>query len=373
MRLIVKRDALARELDLLRSLFSGDTVICPDVDLSAENGRFTVCGTDKWTWLTAGDEATVVSPGKVTVHGERFLSLVKILPRADITLDANEPGTLALSAADFTAKLVCPTSSRVGQTPTDSSIKTAKISTDHLLSLIDFTSYIMNDEIVDSRVAQLSIAAAGERMVVTDRIRLAIRETGDFSGEHDKLLLPKKAIAHLKAMMANVKNVEFRYSPSRPDIIVVAGARTMHSRQIQTTYPSYERLLPTVQPVSTLTASAVAMASALRRTLLLLKHPEMSVVTFTRCDGGVYVQSDGSKEEGSSMEILECEVGEAFPAEMRMRANLLLRVIDNFKSERVVIEDYGQETVRPVIVRPEGGEGMVVVMPIAKPRAKAAA
>jgi DNA polymerase-3 subunit beta len=365
MRILVQRDTLIRELDLLRPLFTEKAGLTPGVQLTADNGRFTAFSTDLWNHMTTGGEATVPRPGKITLRGAYFLDLLKLLPKGEITLDSSAPGTLSLEIDDFKAQLVtliepvtCP--------PAHVTVKTV-IKSGDLLSLIKQMHNILSDEISTAKAALLACGDTAFRMVATDGHRLAMADVGNLGDSPKNLLLGRKTVDRLKAVLADYKgDVTLEYGEGN-DLVITVGHRIWQTRLVSMQYPPYERIIPTSHELQ-IHVDPDGLAAAARRTVLMLEKPDEAVLTLSVEAERLTVQADGGREQGTASEVVECRTEGTVPYELRLRAKYLIDALYAVDAKSVSLSCGKEYAPQAVAIRPEGYQAVFLVMPIGKSR-----
>lgn len=366
MRFIAQRDALIRELDILRPLFIEKNAIYPNIELSADSGRFSVRGTDAHLHITASSEASVVRAGTVVMVGGYFLDLMRALPRGEVVFDNSEQGLLGLTAGAFSARLV--TSLMPVPKPVEVDMpQSFTIQSGILLGLIKQTESVFTDEVPHGKVALFQSRQDGQRMVVTDGHRLNMADFGSVGGEGTDLKLPRKTVSRLKAMCDSYKGEVRFHIGADQEMAIIAGDRAIRTRQALISYPAYERILPNGHALS-IEVNPLALAAAARRTVLMLHKPEDAVLTLKVSQDSIRVEADGRKEEGQASEVVEAKA--TGPCELRIRSVYLTDALYAAESDKVTIgyTDPSQGGWKPITITPDGRSSLFVIMPISKGR-----
>ena len=125
----------------------------------------------------------------------------------------------------------------------------------------------------DSRPILTGVLMAAERegllrLVSTDSYRLSVRdlEGSSILGEHQKVLVPSRALGELQRLIADSDEVALKLAEHYAQFVV--GAVQLTTRLIPGDFPNYQGLIPSNHP-NRLTAERLRLLEVVRRVRLL--------------------------------------------------------------------------------------------------------
>jgi DNA polymerase-3 subunit beta len=190
--------------------------------------------------------------------------------------------------------------------------------------------------------------------VATNRFVLSIYTRTDlvFGRVKEKpksIIVPAKA---LKAFMAGIQDLPrienvFIY-PFDEYILLAHNGFFLSSKLISGEYPDYQRVIPAETP-HVATFEHDKLYKSVKRLVARLSKKEVVRIEFTFSNDGVELYATNEQQESGNMEKVVCNyAGE--PLKISFNADLLLPILQNIKSERIIMRIVNSR--RPVIIEP---------------------
>ncbi len=231
---------------------------------------------------------------------------------------------------------------------------------------------LMDEDAFRDMVAKTIFAAADDReypnlsgvyfdflpdrtnFVATNRSILSVYtrtdlEFGSIKNKPKSIIVPTKV---LNAFMAGIKGLprieKVLIYPFDEHILLAHRGFFLASKLISGEYPDYQRVIPTETPHVAFFERG-KLYKAVKR-LASTVNTEMPVVEFIFSGDGVELCASNAQQGGGGKEKMVCKyAGDAL--KVSFSADLLLSILENIKSERVVMRIAG--STRPVIIEPE--------------------
>jgi DNA polymerase-3 subunit beta len=191
--------------------------------------------------------------------------------------------------------------------------------------------------------------------VATNRLVLSIYTRTDlvFGGVKEKpksIIVPIKA---LKAFMAGIQGLprigNVLIYPFDEYISLAHKGFFLSSKLISGQYPDYQRVIPTETPYVAIFERDKLYKSA-KRLAASVNKEEVVRIDFTFSSDSVELYATNEQQERSSTEKVICNYA-GDPRKISFSADLLLPILENIKSERIIMRIASRK--RPVIIEPE--------------------
>jgi DNA polymerase-3 subunit beta len=215
----------------------------------------------------------------------------------------------------------------------------------------------------DSRPILTGVLMASEgegrlRLVSTDSYRLSVRdlEGSAILGEHQKVLVPSRALGELQRLIADSDEVTLRLAEHYAQFGV--GNVQLTTRLIPGDFPNYQGLIPAGHP-NCLTADREQLLEVVRRVRLLAQ--DSTPVRMVMRDGSLEVIAI-THDVGKANESMEAGyTGEDLT--VAFNPGYLIDGIEATTGEEVTLET--ADAVKPALLRSVGDEGFLyLLMPV---------
>jgi DNA polymerase-3 subunit beta len=256
----------------------------------------------------------VKKPGACTIPARKLYDYIKLLPEGDISIKLMDNHWVQIRAGRSNTKMVGMARANFPQVPQFPAGGSFRINAATLHSMIAKVIFAISNE--ESRYtlngALLALKAESMAMVATDGHRLAhIEKTGEtiegISGEK-KTLIPRKALAELNGLLANMepnkdKAPQFiEFADDDQTLFFKIGGRVLTSRKLTGQFPNYEAVLPRDNNKFVIVRSEDLMASIQR---VAQFADERSGAIKIRLEQNELKLSAQSTDSGESEDIIE--------------------------------------------------------------------
>jgi len=330
LEITVSRAELLRELTAAQSVVERKTTIpilsnfLFEASAAAGDsaGKLTITATDLDQSLNTSCPAKVKKPGACTIPARKLYDYIKLLPEGDISIKLMDNHWVQIRAGRSNTKMVGMARANFPQVPQFPSTGGFKISAPALHNMISKVIFAISNE--ESRYtlngALLVLKAESMAMVATDGHRLAhIEKTGEslegISGEK-KTLIPRKALAELNSLLANMETAKdpnrdkephkdsqtIEFADDDQTLFFKVGGRVLTSRKLTGQFPNYEAVLPRDNTKFVIVRSEDLMASIQR---VAQFADERSGAIKIRLEQNELKLSAQSTDSGESEDIIE--------------------------------------------------------------------
>src|SRR5579871_3520357 len=178
MELVVRKNDLLKELSLLQGIVERKNTIpiLANVLIDARDNQASLLATDLDVGVRTQCEATITSPGILTLPAKKLFEIVGALPETEIRIEEDKSGKSVTIAADrFESRMQTLPASEFPTPPEDSGTAPAALPASAFKRMISHTRFAITSE--DTRYflngAQLVLQPDSMSMVATDGHRLA--------------------------------------------------------------------------------------------------------------------------------------------------------------------------------------------------------
>ncbi len=326
-------------------------------------------GTDYDVVLEAALDARILHGGLACVNGKSLFDVMKSLDAPTVHLKVLDTHWIEVKAGRSKFKLA-------GINPTDfpeirSPDEVVWFGIPHgtIKDLIEKTAFsVSGDETrmnLNGVFFKLDPSEEGRAtltMVSTDGHRLSKVETtvevGGYDGQPYQAIIHKKGVQEMRRLLEDdVEHIEVGFA--RGYILFRSRGTTFTVRQIEDTYPDYERVIPP-DPDSRIVANRAEMIAAIRR-IAVLTSSKTSILKMELADGGMaFTTSNPDYGEGRD-EIDVTYGGE--PITIGFNYVYLLDVLNVLRSEMVTLSC--NDAFSPTVITSDDEPGArFVVMPM---------
>lgn len=365
MKFVVSQAALQNELQFLQGIAEKKKTIpiLSSILLRAEGNFLTVAATDLEVSLTAGCEAQIEESGAITVSAKKIFEVVRALEGEEISCSLSDGTWLEITCGNSFFRLVGLPPDDFPDLPTNDFSSAETISHALFKDLIGRTIFAVTHE--DARYALngalLEIDPTTIRMVATDAHRLAMVEEPSSSGTEVRAIVPKKTLIELRNLGGGED--EMLFAQDEHHLFFKIGHRVLATRVIEGQFPSYEKVIPTENPLEIIFAKE-PMAGAIRRVSLLAS--ERSRAVKFKFAAGEATISSSNPELGEAVESVAVQY-EGEELEVSFNAQYVLDFLSAVEGEEVVFrlkDPASQGLLEPREQSAESSRYKYVIMPM---------
>ena len=279
--------------------------ILANVLLAARNDQLSVTGTDLEVELVASCQATVQTPGDITVPGRKLLDIVRSLPdKAAITLNRDgERTVLKAGRSRFVLSSLAATEfPLIEDIGARQSLRVARADARRL---IDKTHFSMAQQDVRYYLNGTLLECEGKllRAVATDGHRLSLAETQLLEAVSGKqqVIVPRKGVLELQRILGGAGELELSIGTNH--IRAQIGDIRFTSKLIDGKFPEYSRVVP-ASPPNIMTSGKDDLRTALQRIAILSNEKYRGVrLTFGTDSLTIQAQNPEHEEAEEQMEV----------------------------------------------------------------------
>src|ERR1700744_504938 len=251
MEISVSRQELLKELTATQSVVERKTTIpiLSNFLIEAADDKLTITGTDLDQSMKTSCPAKVKKPGSCRIPARKLYNYINLLPDGEISIKLLENHWVQIRSGRSNTKMVGMARANFPALPLFPAESALQLPAQVLRQLIARTIFSISNE--ESRYtlngALLVLKPDSIIMVATDGHRLAhiehVTTKLPVSGEM-KVLVPKKAMAELSALLNNNDAQTVEFAKDESTLFFRIGGRILTSRQLTGQFPNYEAVLP---------------------------------------------------------------------------------------------------------------------------------
>ena len=335
----------------------------------SSDGTVRLTGTDYDVVLQAEVPAQVLQGGSACVNGKSLFDVVKSLDAPTVHLQTLPNHWIEVTAGRSRFKLAGISADDFPEITTPTEVSWLSIPRPTFKDLIEKTAFSVSDDEtrmnlngVFFKVEPGADGQARLTMVSTDGHRLSRVETdveiSDYAGQAHQAIVHKKGVQEVRRLLEDeAERIDVGFA--RGFILLRSGGSTFTVRQIEDTYPDYQRVIPPSSPVR-VEADRQRMIQAVRR-IAILTSSKTYIVRMELSDGRLaFTTSNPDYGEGRDEIDIEYD-GEGLV--VGFNYSYLLDVLGVIRTDSVVLEcsDGFSPTV---ITAPAEPGALFVVMPM---------
>ncbi|MCB0323181.1 MAG: DNA polymerase III subunit beta [Bdellovibrionales bacterium] len=287
--------------------------ILANVKLTAEAGKLTVAATDLEVSLVGEAEATVKTPGSITVDAKVLYDIIRELPSQAITVTESKRQRLDIECGQSRFKI---NGTSADEFPNIAGVELrnpVSVDASKFYQMFDKTAFaVSTDETrynINGVFAETTEGSLGPgkkclRLVATDGHRLAMidRPAEGFSIEQS-VIVPRKGIQELKKVLEDNEG-SAKVSVSDGFFTVQSGLVTLGVRLVDGQFPDYKQVIP-LESTTTIQVPRTDFLSAVKR-VSLVTTDKTKAVKCKVMEGSLVVSSQ-SPEYGEATETISVE------------------------------------------------------------------
>jgi len=323
-----------------------------------------ISATDREIGLIADYDATIETPGSITVPAKKLHEMIREIDGERISFSLQDNNRIDITCEQVAFRIPGIGADEFPALEESLPQDFCEMSTPLFRDMVGKTYFAISlDEMRPTLSGVCFTLKDGEmEMVSTDGHRLALsRKTSDsVPGGHEihGIIIPRKGVLEIKKLLESCDDV-VRMAVNEKTFFLQTNRTLLRINLIDGVYPDYQKVLPTDDGI-VLTVDRKQILHALRR---------MSVMSSDRFSG-VKIKLENNK---MSLDSTNPDVGEAHDEitvdyagdmfEVGYNVRYLIDAIDVISNDEIIFE--ARKERGPGVIRPAGNDGyMCVVMPI---------
>jgi DNA polymerase-3 subunit beta len=269
-------------------------------------GVLSITGTDLQRTVTTECPAAIKMLGEATVHAQKLLSYLKLLPEGKVAMKLLPNQQIQITAGHSRTRMpgLVPTSFPAAPAAGETSIRLSSRGLKTLIRQSLFAVATSSDRYLFN-AALLLLRADRMGMVATDGHRLSlveVQEDGLTIDGYQKILLPRECMGDLLSLLGSSKDESVEFSETDNTMFFRIAHRTLSVRKLVGQFPNYESIIPREEMNSIVLATADFMGYLQR---VLQFSDEKSSGVRLQIDKNALTVSACSPGSGESQEALE--------------------------------------------------------------------
>ena len=310
LRFIVSQSALERALGVVsKGMGSNSTLpILSGIYVKAEEGTLEFQSTNLNISIRHSIAADVEEPGETVVSGKILANIVKTLPDAAVSFEADDRiCTIACEKSHFRLNTLAPQD--FPEFPTFELENSVELPSDLLTKMVDKVYKVTSRDTSRPILSGVLLTVENNviRLVATDSYRLAVCDSNTETSSTDAAFtaIVPGAVFH-DALSIPSMTERLLIGTTGSQVVFSFGNTTYVARRIEGNFPNYKQLLPKGCTTS-VKVDVTGLAAALKRvSVIALANP--SVRFDVDADGGIVKLSASSPDQGESTETVPAEV-----------------------------------------------------------------
>ena len=339
--------------------------------LDLADGTLVVTGSDLDLTLSVTTDVAGEADGAAVAPARLLTDVVRAVPAGSVEFSVTDDGEASIVAgpSEFSIRLIPEEdypqlAFKDERTQDGASVAfSPAVSFDGLEFREALSQVVKSASSDDSRPILTGVLMTAEsegqlRLVSTDSYRLSVRdlEGSSILGEHERVLVPSRALGELQRLIADSDEVTLKLAEHYAQFVV--GAVQLTTRLIPGDFPNYHGLIPTNHP-NCLTANREQLLEVVRRVRLLaqdstpvrlvMSSENLEVIAITH-DVGKANESMDAQYEGEDLTV-------AF------NPSYLVDGIEASTGDEVTL--HTADAVKPALLRSVGNESFLyLLMPV---------
>lgn len=331
------------------------------IEANVQSPLIQLSATDMEVAVHIQAQAHVEKSGRITVNARSLYEIIKESVSEEINFELkDDTGRIIISSGHSEYNIMGLSATEYPALP---EIKGDffKIGTEDLSAMIDKVAFAMSTDETRYHLNGVLFekSADGLVMVATDGHRLSFvsRALKGVSFEQERLILPRKGINELRALLASEKALELCFSERH--VFCRTEKQTLYIRLLDGNFPDYRRVIPEANPVQ-IPLPREDLIGALKR-VSLLSNERSKGVTFYFCNNLLSVTSS-NPEIGEAKEEIDLQYSGPI-LNIGFNAKYFLEVLAVIPDETVVVAF--KDNTSPCVVSCASDPGFKsVVMPM---------
>ena len=372
MKCIVTSDVLYRNLSAVSGVMSSNNSmsILDNVLVTIKDSKMTLTASDLESTMTAVIELdNVEGEGSVAVPAKILIDTLKLIPETPIVFVIDEENkVLKFTAANGEYDAPCFDGKEFPQISPMQDPSFFDIEAPVLQRAISKTLFATgNDDLRPHMMGVLcELSSDYVTFVATDAHKLVrYRNTKVKTDAFASLILPKKPISHLKAILSGMTgDVHVEYSQATNHISFAFGNYVLYSSLKEGKYPNYEAVIPTENPNSFVVGRDEFLKS-IRRVGIYSNQSTFQVRVTLAEDKTTLTAEDMDYSNKAAEEITGVYTGE--PMSIGFNSKFLREMLENMDSEQIRIEMSQPNRAALILPEEEYDENetlLMLIMPV---------
>jgi DNA polymerase III subunit beta len=310
MNFSLSKDSFANLLYLTNTIVERRTTmpILANVNLTAENGMLRVSATDLEVSLIGEAEATVKTPGSITLGAKVLYEIIRELSSETVSLHLGKGNRVEIEAGQSRFKINGVSSEEFPAVAGTVLSNPVTVDSAKLFDMLDKTAFCVSQDEARFNINGVfveSIDNQGQgaqiRFVSTDGHRLAmVDRPAEGLSITESVIIPRKGIQELRKVLENKDGVAY-VSLSEGFFTVQLDKVTIGVRLLDGQFPDYRQVIP-VETSTTIEMPRGDFFSAVKR-VSLVTTDKSKTIKF-RLSGDNLIVSSSSPEHGEASESL---------------------------------------------------------------------
>ena len=366
MDFVTTRESLLRELQSMQGIVEKKSTIpiLANIVIDAKKDRLELLATDLEVGIRTSCDATVKTPGSVTLSAKRLFDIVRYLPEADVRLKADDGNWVVITCDKARFRIVGLPREDFPAIPEFDFSKGIVIERSLLLDLMGKVLFaITTDEGRYQLGGALTILNKKHLTIVaTDGHRLAYADGRLEKGASEKpieMILPRKLLVELPRIGDGEDEIILGKKENQAFFKV--GKTVLSANLLSGKFPDYDRVIP--EGNDKLLKFNTEMFAGVVRRVALLSGERSRAVKFSLKEG-ILEMSSNNPEVGEAAETIEVDYN-GVPIEIGFNAKYLVEFLQAIGSVEFILalkDGATQGLLRPVGL--EGRDYRYVVMPM---------
>ena len=352
MKFIVTSDVLYRNLSAVSGVMSSNNSmsILDNVLVTIKDSKMTLTASDLESTMTAVIELdNVEGEGSVAVPAKILIDTLKLIPETPIVFVIDEENkVLKFTAANGEYDAPCFDGKEFPQ-----------------ISPMQDPSFFDIEAPVLQRAISKTLFATGNDDLRPHMMGVLCELSSDYVTFVASLILPKKPISHLKAILSGMTgDVHVEYSQATNHISFAFGNYVLYSSLKEGKYPNYEAVIPTENPNSFVVGRDEFLKS-IRRVGIYSNQSTFQVRVTLAEDKTTLTAEDMDYSNKAAEEITGVYTGE--PMSIGFNSKFLREMLENMDSEQIRIEMSQPNRAALILPEEEYDENetlLMLIMPV---------
>ena len=329
-----------------------------------QDGTLRLSATDLYLGISATTQAKVKDAGTLALSARTFFEIVRNLPAGEVTLKSDEGRSAVINSGRIRYKIPGMPGEDFPPLPDPGGASFFEIDADQLSDLIVLTQYSMSSDDTRPHLAGAFFEGGGTtlRMVTTDGHRLTKAERVQPQGSYDfNMLIPNKGVNELRRLLDDrTSDKAVAVAKLGPNCFFRKADVLLCIKLTEEKFVPYKKVIPS-KHTRTIVLSRSALSGALKR-ISLVANDKSGGVRLSLNPGTLKITSE-NPDVGEGSEELEVDFS-GDPLQIGFNARYMLDVLGALTSDQVQLELDGDRD--PGVVRPVGDlpEFVGVIMPM---------
>ncbi len=340
MKFVVSSSKLLKEINALNSVISSNPIvpILENFLFQISNGILKITASDSQTTIISEIEVDATEEGNIAVPAKMLTDTLKNLPSQPVTFnfDFNTYG-LEISSDNGRYKISCENATDYLRIPSIQSKNSIDIPANVLLDAISYTLFAASSDEMKPEINGVNFRfnENSTTFVSTDGHRLIrYRRVDITSAEQVSIIIQKKALSHLKALLpATAANVSME--SDRSNIFFTFENLQVICRLIDERFPDIENAIPTSNN-NTIEIKRLALLNSLKR-ISIYANKSTNQIRLLVKGSELQISAEDLDFSNEANERLACK-HDGDDLEIGFNSKFLIEVLSNLHSDDIIIK-----------------------------------